>query len=107
MTPKRFYSYQYLIKQKINSYVNGDSLGLLHEVHEPDCEIYCEEEQLCYLKICRVLVEHFFRQEFDIANLTSNRMNPEKRIEHLRARRRLRAKFRLDFEPSLHYDDIH
>ena len=26
LTLKRFYSYQYLIKEKVNSYVNGDAL---------------------------------------------------------------------------------
>ena len=59
------------------------------------------------MRICRVLVEHFFRREFDVANLTLSRMNPEKRIEHLRARRRLRAKLKSEVESSLHYDDIH
>ena len=34
---KRFYLYQLLIKDKLNYYVNADSLTVLKDIQEPSC----------------------------------------------------------------------
>lgn len=39
---KRFYYYQLLIKEKLNHYINAESLVILKELQEPFCEVYLE-----------------------------------------------------------------
>lgn len=42
-TSKRFYFYQILIKDKLNHYVNVESLEILKTIQEPCCDVYSKE----------------------------------------------------------------
>ena len=87
----RFYLYQLKFREKINHYVNEDTLNILNVLHEAECEVYSEEEQRFYLKVCRVIVHHFLNNESAILTLTSKRMNTNKKQDHLKAKRHIQA----------------
>lgn len=59
---KRFYLYQLLIKDKLNHYVSKDSLMILKQIQEPNCEVYARSEQEYYNKISRILVFCFLNK---------------------------------------------
>lgn len=86
---KRFYYYQLLIKEKLNHYVNADSLAVLRDLQEPLCEVYSECEQRHYNTISRLLIQYFLTREFDAIILTSKRVNSEKRLDHLMMKRKI------------------
>jgi hypothetical protein len=39
---RRFYFYQLLVKEKLNHYVNAESLAIFKQLQEPLCEVYSE-----------------------------------------------------------------
>lgn len=86
---KRFYYYQLLIKEKLNHYINAESLVVLRELQEPFCEVYLEEEQRHYNKISRLLIQYFLTKDFDAIILTSKRVNSDKKLDHLKMKRRI------------------
>lgn len=86
---KRFYFYQVLIKDKLNHYLNAESLLALRDLQEPSCEVYSEEEQRLYNKISRLLVQYFLKHEYDIIILTSKRVHSQKRLDHITTKRKL------------------
>jgi len=88
-TPKRYYQYQMLLKNKLGHYANEKSLKLVTELYEPKCENWPEEEQRYYNKISRVLIRHFLYEDSIFIILTSKRMKKEKKCDHLRARRQI------------------
>ena len=88
-TIRRFYLYQVLIKDKLNHYINGDSISVLKTIQEPSCTVYSEEEQNLYNKISRILVQHFLSRDYDAIILTSKRVSSFKRKDHLTVRRRI------------------
>ena len=85
----RFYLYQTLIKQKNNNYINEEALIHYCRLHEPECELFGEEEQKVYLKISRILVKYFIDNEVRINILTSSRMKNETKNGHLKVLRRV------------------
>lgn len=88
-TSARFYYYQLLIKEKLNHYINAESLSILNQLHEPECEVYSETEQRHYNKISRLLVIHFLTKELDSIILTSKRVEGQKKMDHLVMKRRI------------------
>lgn len=86
---KRFYNYQLLVKDKLNHYVNAESLAVLKDLQEPLCEVYSEDEQRHYNKISRLLIRYFLTREFDTIILTSKRVNSSKRLDHLVIKRKI------------------
>jgi isocitrate dehydrogenase kinase/phosphatase len=88
-TPKRFYLYQSLLKNRLGHYTNENSLKLVNELYEPKCENWPEIEQRFYNKICRVLIHHFLHEDSIFIILTSKRMKSDKKADHMRARRQV------------------
>ena len=88
-TPKRYFQYQKLLKNKLGHYANEKSLKLVTELYELKCENWSEEEQRYYNKISRVLIRHFLYEDSVFIILTSKRMKKEKKGDHLRARRQI------------------
>lgn len=86
-SPKRYYQYQMLLKNRLGHYANEKSLKLVTELYEPKCESWPEEEQRYYNKISRVLIRHFLHEDCIFIILTSKRMKREKKSDHMRARR--------------------
>ena len=85
----RFYSYHSLIKDKLNHYVNEQSLSILKELQEPACEMYSSEEQQLFNKASRIMVRYFLSHKYDEAILTSKRVNMKKKHDHLITKRRI------------------
>ena len=88
-TPKRFYNYQSLLKNRLGHYSNEKSLKIVMELYDLKCETWTEQEQRYYNKICRILVHHFLHEDSIFIILTSRRMKKEKKSDHLRARRQI------------------
>lgn len=72
---ERYYLYQKLIKDKLNHYVNVQSLDVLKNIQESTCVSYSGEEQRYYNKISLVLAHYFLSREFDSLILTSKRVS--------------------------------
>lgn len=72
---ERYYLYQKLIKDKLNHYVNAESLEVLRDAQEPTYASYSEEEQRYYNKTSLVLAHYFLSREFDSLILTSKRVS--------------------------------
>lgn len=72
---ERYYLYQKLIKDKLNHYVNAESLEVLRVAQEPTYASYSEEEQRYYNKTSLVLAHYFLSREFDSLILTSKRVS--------------------------------
>ena len=84
----RFYSYQRLVREKVNCYINEESLSLLGSFHDPTCQEYSLQEQSIFLKMSQMLAQHFLALEFDLGTLTSVRIKKEgSKLNHLRMRR--------------------
>jgi hypothetical protein len=47
------------------------------------------DEQRYYNTICRVLIRHFLQEDSIFIILTSKRMKSQKKLDHLRARRKV------------------
>lgn len=92
-TANKFYLYMKKIKDSISHYVNESVIQYFFQVHEPKCEIYQEEEQQFYMKLCRIAIITFLRNDAIIISLTSTRMSEAKRKTHLIAREALLKKF--------------
>jgi hypothetical protein len=92
-TQNKFYLYMKKIKDSISHYVNESVIQYFFQVHEPKCEIYEEEEQQFYMKLCRIAIVTFLRNDAIIISLTSTRMSEAKRKTHLVARDALLRKF--------------
>lgn len=92
-TPNKFYLYMKKIKDSISHYVNESVIQYFFQVHEPKCEIYLEEEQQFYMKLCRIAIVTFLTNDAIIISLTSTRMSEAKRKTHLIARDALLRKF--------------
>ena len=94
-TLKRFYLYQNMVKNKLNSYVNEETIRFLVRTHDDLIDIYDEAEQKVYNKITRVLINYFIRDEFYSFIMTSKRMEQHKKNLHLIALRNIRDKIRV------------
>lgn len=85
----RYYSYQRLVKEKVNPYLNLTGLKMLNQVMEPACEVFTLDEQLSFLKLTRVLVKYFLEHQLNPIVLTSIRMKGESRRWHFEWRRKI------------------
>jgi hypothetical protein len=92
-TSNKFYLYMKKIKDSISHYVNESVIQYFFQIHETKCEIYKEEEQQFYMKLCRIAIVTFLRNDSIIISLTSTRMSESKRKTHLVAREALLRKF--------------
>ena len=97
---KRFYLYQNMVKNKLNSYVNEETIRLLVQPHDDLMDIYEESEQRFYNKITRVLINYFIRDDFYSFVITSKRMEQHKKNLHLIALRNIRDKIRALMAPK-------
>jgi hypothetical protein len=93
-TPKRFYLYQSLLKDKVSNYINEASLQLVTQLYEPECHVYELEEQRYYNRVTRIMITHFVGEDSIFNILTSRRMHKEKKKVHLTMRRELGRKVR-------------
>lgn len=88
-TIAKYYCYMKRMKSSMGHYINENELQAITRIQEPECEIYSSEEQMFYLKICRIAIDYFFKTQSILISLTSNRMSEQKRKAHLVARRAL------------------
>ena len=93
-TERKFYLYMKKIKESVTHYVNENVILKFLEIHEPKCELYSFEEQLFYMRICRIAILRFLENDAILISLTSNRMSEAKREIHLIARDALLRKFK-------------
>ena len=92
-TSNKFYLYMRKIKDSACHYLDHTALRYFFQVHEPECEIYSAEEQEFYMKVCRISIISFLRNDAIIVTLTSLRMGEAKRKNHLIAREALLRRF--------------
>ena len=101
-TAHKFYLYMKKIKDSVSHYLNESVIQYFFQVHEPKCEIYSLEEQQFYMKLCRIAIVTYLRNDAIIVSLTSTRMSEAKRKTHLIAREALLKKF-LQLANQRHY----
>lgn len=86
----RFYLFHQQIKANMNHYVNVQSLSIFKQPITAQLGNFPEEEQLYYLRMTRVMVDHFLRSLSPILTAKSRRMDTDKRTAHLKARWQIR-----------------
>jgi hypothetical protein len=67
-------------------YIDENSIRNFFRIHEPNCQIYSYLEQMYYMKVCRIAIYIFLKNEITLVCLTSKRMSQAKRKDHLIAR---------------------
>jgi hypothetical protein len=56
---------------------------------EPNSEIFSDEEQQFYNKICRILISYYLNSIGKLVTLNSNRLKQTNKKDHLRAQRNI------------------
>lgn len=92
-TTQKFYLYMKRIKDSVATYVNEKVIIKFLEIQEAKCELYSYEEQLFYLKVCRMAIMKFLKDDAVLLCMTSSRMSEAKRKAHLMARQALLREF--------------
>ena len=88
-TVRRYFYFIKQIKEKLNHYLNVNSLFILSSVQEGCLELVPEEEQLFYLNIARRVSKHFVENQLPLLIVHSKKMFEDKRAEHFKVRRML------------------
>ena len=85
----RFYLFQKAIKDKMNNYVNLETLREYCKIRKQEFSVFTFEEQKCYNKITKILINYFLKEEAQLFILTSKRMEKEKKKYHIEVIRNL------------------
>lgn len=86
---KRYFYFIKQIKQKLNHYLNVNSLCVLSTIQAHCLQLIPEEEQMFYLNIARRVAKHFVENQLPLLIVHSKKMFEDKRIEHFKVRRML------------------
>lgn len=62
-TIARFYLYMRGMRDSFSHYLNEAVLTRFFELQEPNLQVYSYEEQISYMKVCRMAVQHFLAND--------------------------------------------
>lgn len=84
---KKFYSYQYYLKENMTDFKGKDAIEVLITSVNPQCSCFTLKEQMFYNKVCRTLINYYVKQEMFVDILSSNRVISKNRKDYLKIKR--------------------
>jgi hypothetical protein len=84
---KRFYAFLKMKKERVGNYVTLTSLKTFLGVEPEKADLYPVGEQQEYLRIIRVMFEFYLKHISILCSLTSNRIQSDQKVEHVRVQR--------------------
>lgn len=91
---KKFYSYQFFLKENLCHKVNKNALSNIVSFCDPASPIFTIQEQLFYNKVARILIKDYIKSELVLTLLHSRRVYRTRRVDHLRSYRSICADLR-------------
>jgi|JI6StandDraft_1071083.scaffolds.fasta_scaffold929000_1 hypothetical protein len=86
-TAKKFYSYQFYLKENITDFKGKDAIEVFINCLNTNCSCFTLEEQMFYNKVCRALIFYYLNQEIFSDILSSNRVSSRNRRDYLKMKR--------------------
>ena len=86
---KKFYAFLKMKKERIGNYVTLPVLKEFLGVEPEKADLHKLGEQELYLELVRVLLRHYLNHVSTLCSLTSNRIRPEQKLEHVKVQREL------------------